>query len=129
MVEKSDEFIRRKELEFQKEKEKQIPKSIRDILDTGTHLFIREAWTFMQQQNYSEKVFVIERFNRISIEGIHENKQLKPGDKEYRFGYFIVGKKGRAENKWWWGQSCPLIPITDLDKLLTKAREEGTIEK
>ena len=49
------------------------------------------------------------------------------GDIEYRIGYYIVGKIGRAEDKWTWGQYCPIIPGHDLKKLLSNAKKEGTL--
>lgn len=128
MVETAEEFIERKIRIFQTEKENNRIKKIRDINDGASHHFVREAWTFMRQWNHPEKVFVIERFARRDIVGDYNNKQLKIGNKEYRFGYFIIAKKGNANGKWWWGQSCPLIPIEDLEKLFAKAKKEGTIE-
>jgi len=49
------------------------------------------------------------------------------GDIEYRFGYYIVGRIGRAAGRWVWGQFSPLIPQADLRVLLAKASSEGTL--
>lgn len=49
------------------------------------------------------------------------------GDIEYRFGYYVVGRIGRAAGRWTWGQFAPFIPREDLDVLLDKARAEGTL--
>jgi len=123
-IESAEEFIKRKNELF---KENNIIK-VKDISRTGNHFWIREAWTFMPQFNLNEKVFVIERLRRDSYEGQTEGqKQWDKGDIEYRFGYYIVGKIGRAKGRWVWGQFCPFIPKEDLKKLLKKAEEEGTI--
>ncbi|MBN1262829.1 MAG: hypothetical protein JW991_00565 [Candidatus Pacebacteria bacterium] len=94
----------------------------------GRHFWIREAWTFMPQSNLDEKVFVIERLRKESYEGkLSHRGQWKKGEIEYRLGYYIIGKTGRAKGKWVWGQFCPLIPANDLKKLLEKAKREKTI--
>ena len=119
-----EEFIRRKSDNFQ---ENRIIK-IKDIGRKGYHFFLREAWTFMPQSNLADKVFFIERLRKDSTDGelAYTDSWVK-GDIEYRIGYFIVGKIGRTMGKWIWGQFCPLIPKEDLDKLLAKAKEEGTL--
>jgi len=42
---------------------------------------------------------------------------------EYRFGYYTGNRKGR----WHFGQYALMLPTADLDALLQKAREEGTL--
>lgn len=102
---------------------------IKDIGREGRHLWIREAWTFMPQGNLDEKVFVVERLKKEGYEGkLAREKLWKKGDIEYRIGYYIVGRIGRAKGKWVWGQFCPLIPEKDLKKLLEKAKMEKTIQ-
>ncbi|MFA6533936.1 MAG: hypothetical protein WCT37_02055 [Patescibacteria group bacterium] len=124
-METSAEFIRRKKSAFSKGEDKFV--NVKDIGRKGKHYFEKEAITLMPQYNLNNKVFIIERLKRIKIEGDSEHKLLKNGDIEYRICYFIVGKIGKAKNKWWWGQSCPLIPAKDLKKLIQKAENEGTI--
>jgi hypothetical protein len=51
----------------------------------------------------------------------------KVGDLEYRFGYYLVGRIGKANGRWVWGQFSPMIPQEDLAQLLHKARAEGTL--
>jgi len=120
----AEDFIRRKNEYF---KENNIIK-VKDISRKGYHVWIREAWTFMPQFNMDEKVFVIERLRRKGYEGQTEGqKQWGKGDIEYRFGYYVVGKIGRAKGRWVWGQFCPFIPAEDLKNLLRKAEKEGTI--
>lgn len=86
----------------------------------------REAFTFMQQTNYPKKVFVIERLRKKEIfDGVSSKNEL--GDVEYRIGYYIVGKIGKAKDRWTWGQFCPLIPTEDFEKLIQKAKKENTI--
>lgn len=108
------EFIKRKSEEFERKKEKLI--SMKDISRKYKNYFVREAWTFMAQHNYKKKVFIVERL-----------KKKKDNEIEYRIGYYIVGKIGRARNKWTWGQFCPMIPQKDLEKLFKKAKKEKTI--
>jgi len=120
----AEEFIRRKNEYFKKNN---IIK-VKDISRRGYHIWIREAWTFMPQFNLDEKVFVIERLRRKGYEGQTEGqRQWGEGDVEYRFGYYIVGKIGRAKGKWVWGQFCPFVPKEDFSKLLNKAKQEGTL--
>lgn len=122
-METNQEFIKRKEEEFKKKK--LIP--MKDIGRMGKFFFEREAWTFMPQHNLENKVFVIERLRIVKKEGETTHKLVNVGDIEYRFGYYIVGKIGRANSRWTWGQFCPIIPVFDLEKLLQKARNEGTL--
>lgn len=120
----AEDFIKRKNEYLRKNK---IIKT-KDIGREGRHVWIREAWTFMPQGNLDEKVFVVERLRKENYEGrLAREKQWKRGDIEYRIGYYIVGKIGRAKGKWVWGQFCPLIPAEDLKKLLEKAKKERTI--
>ncbi|MCR4320064.1 MAG: hypothetical protein NUV74_06985 [Candidatus Brocadiaceae bacterium] len=95
-METYQEFINRKNAEFQNT----APKPFKDIGGKGSHGFKREAWTFMVQHNLKEKVFIIERLRRIEINGKTVHSDIKIGDIEYRFGYYIIGQIGRAKNKW-----------------------------
>jgi hypothetical protein len=117
------EFIKRKNKQFKKRKIIQI----KDIGRKGKHFFVREAWTFLPQSNLKNKVFVIERLRKESTEGKLAYGNWKKGDIEYRIGYYIVGKIGKAKGKWVWGQFCPLIPANDLKRLLEKAKKEKTV--
>lgn len=116
------EFIKRKDLQFRKD----LLIQMKDIERKGKFYFKREAWTFLPQYNYKDKVFLIERLKFVKKD---ENTRAKTkiGDIEYRFAYYIIGKIGKAKNKWTWGQFCPIIPGQDLKKLLRKAKKEGTI--
>jgi len=124
--ETTQQFIKRKKEQFEKDKDKLI--GMKDIGRKGRFYFIKEAITFMPQHNLDEKVFIIERLRKAKTEGkITHTKGWKKGEIEYRVGYYIVGRIGRAEGKWIWGQFCPLIPKADFDKLIKKAKREGTI--
>lgn len=105
-METDKEFIKRKSDEFKKNK----------IVSCRAITFYREAYTFMPQSNCEDKVFIVERLRG------EKNNEI-----EYRFGYYIVGRNGRARNKWVWGQFCPMIPQKDFKKLITKAEKEETI--
>lgn len=122
------EFIQRKQRQFERELGTQKTVSMKDIGRKGKHRFVREAWTFMQQYNLSEKVFVFERLQKVGIDGsvVHKRTQ-KNGEIEYRIGYFIIGKIGFMRGHWAWGQFCPVIPARDFTKLLQKAKREKTI--
>jgi hypothetical protein len=125
-METAEEFIKRKEEEFKREKSKEL--KFKDISRKGKHYFIREAWVFMKQFNLSEKVFIFERLRRVRVEGyITHTKNRDLGDIEYRFGYYIIGKIGNRAGKWTWGQYCPLIPIQDFEKLISLAKQKGVI--
>lgn len=127
LMETCQEFIKRKEAQFKNEKAL-IP--MKDIGREGTFYYKREAWTFMPQTNLSEKVFVIERIKLEKLDGnftYEGSKDNELGQVEYRIGYYIIGKIGKANGRWVWGQFCPLIPKDDFDKLFAKAKAEGTI--
>ena len=124
-IESVQEFIQRKEAQFEKEKSL-IP--MKDIGRKGKFYFKREAWTFMPQSNLSDKVFILERLRKEEFAGELAYKDTwKKGDIEYRLGYFIVGKIGRANGRWIWGQFCPLIPGGDFLMLIEKAKAEKVI--
>ncbi|MFA6485753.1 MAG: hypothetical protein WCT40_00070 [Candidatus Magasanikbacteria bacterium] len=133
-IESAKEFINRRSKHFQdvldkykKTKKDNLLKWLPDINRKGRYGFIREAWTLMPQFNTKEKIFIIERFRRVKIKRPITHKKLKIGEIEYRFGYYMVGKNGNKINKWTWGESCPIIPREDLEKLLKKAKKEKTI--
>ncbi len=124
-IESVQKFIKRKNEQFKKEQELI---SMKDIGRKGRFYFKREAWTFLPQSNSKEKVFVLERLRKEKFTGKLANKKLwKEKDIEYRVGYFIVGKIGRANGRWIWGQFCPLIPRKDFLALIWKGKREKTI--
>lgn len=124
-TETAKEFIARKNKSFKEQKDK--PVGMKDIGRKGRFYFIREAWTFMPQHNLKEKVFIIERLRSEKTEGALTHKNWQKGKIEYRIGYYIVGKIGRGRGRWLWGQFCPIVPLKDFDKLIAKAKKEGTV--
>jgi hypothetical protein len=125
IAETAAQFIDRKNIQWERERTKPI--RTKDVGREGFNTWIREAWTFHMQHNHSEKVLVIERLRRSAVLGVRAFLGgAEEGDIEYRFGYYIVGRIGRAAHRWTWGQYSPLIPHKDLDVLLAKARAEGT---
>ncbi len=119
-----EKFIKRKDLEFKHE----VEIKMKDIGRKGKKVFVREAWTFLPQHNNKDKVFLFERLRKLRYSGqLSYQKNWKRGDIEYRVGYFIVGKIGRAKDRWVWGQFCPMIPESDLDKLFKKAKKDKVI--
>ncbi|OGD63128.1 hypothetical protein A2215_01525 [Candidatus Berkelbacteria bacterium RIFOXYA2_FULL_43_10] len=123
MNESTSDFITRKNRDWEKN---DIVRT-KNITRRFNLIWKREAWTFMPQSNYNEKVFVIERLRKMKIDGKIKGHGENLGEVEYRIGYFIVGKIGRARGRWVWGQFCPLLPAQDLIELLGKAKEEKTI--
>jgi hypothetical protein len=118
----ADEFIAKKNADFAK---KPVIK-MKDIGRKGNHYWYREAWTFLVQSNNPKKVYVIERLRKESIDGTIAYGHWKDDDKAYRLGYYIVGKIGRTNGRWVWGQFCPLVLAQDLLPLLEKAKAEGS---
>ena len=92
----------------------------------GKKHWIIEARSLMTQTNHPGKVFVFERMRYLMSEG-KITKKVKKGSVQYRIGYYIVGKIGRMDGKWTWGQFCPTIPVEDFDKLISLAREDRTL--
>jgi hypothetical protein len=124
-METAQDFIKRKDIEFRKENSTVVTKN---ISRTGKFHWKREAWVFMPQSNYDKKVFLFERLRRDKYISNSNGKIMQEkGAVEYRIGYFIVGKVGRANQKWVWGQFCPLIPTEDFRKLIKKAEKEKII--
>ena len=125
--ESAEEFIARKNAQWEKDRANLI--RTKDVGRQGNHLWVREAWTFHVQGSYREKVLVIERLRRHGLQGVAAYRQddIEPAEIEYRFGYYIVGRIGRAAGRWTWGQFAPLIPQADLSQLLTKARAQKTL--
>lgn len=128
-------FIERKNQEFEKQKEKlRSPTNLKNLIGMkdigrkGKHFYKREAWTFLVQHNLKEKVFILERLQKMSIQGDIVHAQATPiGSREYRIGYYMIGKNGNKKDRWTWGQYCPMIPAEDLIPLLEKAKNEGVI--
>jgi hypothetical protein len=100
----------------------------KDIGREGTHNWVPDAWTFHIQHYSPEKVLTVERLRSVGHTGARAHVGgSSEGDIEYRFGYWIVGRIGRAAGRWVWGQFSSMIPERDLRELLEKATAEGTI--
>lgn len=112
---------------YRETKKDKYLKWLPDINRRGSYGLLREAWVFVRQYNITEKLFIIERFRRVKIKTPVTHKKLKIGEIEYRIGYYMVGKNGTKKNKWTWGESCPIIPGKDLNKLIKKAKKEKVI--
>src|SRR3990167_4732685 len=69
----------------------------------------------LRQSDYSGKIFVLQEI------------LFEDGKKELKLGYYIIGKKPRAKDKWVWGQFCPLFPKKDLERLIQKTKNRGII--
>ncbi len=133
-MESANQFITRTRRKFKKEYDKYTrePKDSRlkwlpDINRRGRYGTLREKWTLMKQYNIDGKILIVERFKLMKIKQPSSHPKLKVGDIEYRFGYYMLGMNGNRRNMWTWGESCPIIPKRDFDKLIKKARREKTI--
>lgn len=125
-METAEEFIARKSRQWAAELDR--VRRWKDIGRKGTHDWVREAWTFHVQSYSPEKVLTVERLRSVGHTGDRSHPGgSSEGDIEYRFGYWTVGRIGKARGRWVWGQFSPMIPERDLAELLRKAREEGTI--
>jgi len=69
----------------------------------------------LEQSNYPKKTFVLQELH------------FENGKKQIRIGYYIIGKKPGARDRWVWGQFCPFFPKQDLNKLIRKAKRKGII--
>ena len=125
--EKWQEFIHRKEEQFQKELDNRTSINMKDIGRKGSHQFLRVAWTFMVQHNLPQKVFLVERMERVGKKGKIAYTKRRHAEAEYRIGYYILGRIGHMRNRWAWGQFCPIIPLEDFQNLLNKGKKEKTI--
>ena len=131
-IETCKDFIKKKNKQFTEDRDNGELLKFKDIGEVKEgekkryYYFKREEWTFMQQHNIDEKAFVVERlkFDHADQEVTHK---LTHGEIQYRFGYFIVGKKGNKKDKWTWGQFCPIIPEKDFEKLIKQAKKDGVI--
>ena len=124
---KAEEFIEKKKKQFEKNKTRNF--KVKDISRKGYHVWRKESITLMPQSNYPEKVFVIERIKFVKTDGEITSNHRENDYYEYRIGYFIVGKIGKRNGHWTWGQYCPFIPLNDFHKLIKLAEKEGTILK
>lgn len=125
-MESAEQFIDRKSRQWESERDR--VRRWKDIGRGGTHNWLREAWTFHVQQNLPEKVIVVERLRSVGRTGTQAYAGgAREGEVEYRFGYWTVGRIGRAADRWVWGQFSPMIPEKDLEIVLAKARSEGTL--
>lgn len=104
--------------EYKMSKAKTLPKlkikklgSLTDINGKRKNFKIGKHVT-LRQSDYPEKIFVLQEI------------LFEDGKKELRLGYYIVGKKPKARNKWVWGQYCPFFPKQDLIKLIEKAKKK-----
>jgi hypothetical protein len=125
-MESADEFISRKNEEFERDQRKNKLIKTKDIARNGWNYWTRRAWTLMRQSDHREKVFVLERWEWVRQEGTVPISRTV-GKVEYRLGYFIVAKNGRSAGHWVWGQFCPLIPAEDVSRLLGLATKQGTL--
>jgi hypothetical protein len=126
MTESADEFIARKSAEWERERTQRKLIRMKDVNRQALHVYTREAWTFLRQDTYAEAVNVLERLTHLETIGTPA-VPLKLPATEYRLGYFIVGRIGSRSGKWTWGQFSPIMSAGDLERIVERARAEGTL--
>jgi hypothetical protein len=100
----------------------------KDMMQTGKHHYRIEQGTFRVQSNNPMKVHSIERLRWERFvpkrPGDKPRRDHNPDELAYRIGYWVVT---RREDDRVWGQYSLIAPVQDLESLLEKAREEGTL--
>lgn len=61
---------------------------------------------------------------KIYFERLHHGKPATL----LRICYFMLGKNGRAQNKWVFGQYAPMFKKGNLERLIAKAARKGILE-
>lgn len=86
----------------------------------GKFSFIRTAFVYVQQHNSKRKIIAFEIFEHTK-DDITEYHQLKKGETEYRFSYFMY-KKNKS-----WEEQVPraMIPPEAYHALMEKLRTMG----
>lgn len=126
MTETAVEFIVRKSAEWELERTRGTLLRMKDVNREAVHAYRRDAWTFLVQDTYAEAVNVLERLTHLQVIGTPAVSMKLPAT-EYRLGYFIVGRIGRASGKWTCGQFSPIMSAGDLERIVQSARAEGTL--
>lgn len=78
--------------------------------------FIIEDEIRHKQSNYPHKVLYLQKLRFTRDNSI-----------EYRFGYYIIGKKPKMKGKWVWGQFAPTMPKEDFVEIIKQATQKGWI--
>jgi hypothetical protein len=108
MRETASDFIARKSAEWEGERARGKLIRMKDVNREAIHVYRRDAWTFLVQDTYAEAVNVLERLTHLETIGVPAVPMKLPAA-EYRLGYFIVGRVGKASGKWTWGQFSPIM--------------------
>lgn len=124
--ESAEDFITRKSAEWKRDLELGRVIRMKDVGRDAVHTYRREAWTFLTQGTYAEAVNVLERLTHLQVDGTPAVAMTLPAV-EYRLGYWIVGRIGGKAGVWTWGQSAPIMSDGDLERIIDKARAEGTL--
>jgi hypothetical protein len=126
LAETAQQFIARKSAEWEAERNRGHVLRMKDIGQQGSHLYRRQAWTFMPQTNYEPGVLVLERLDHFDAEGEVAVPVTLPAI-EYRLSYWIIGRIGKSAGKWIFGQFSPIMTAGDLELLVAKAQVDGTL--
>jgi hypothetical protein len=126
VTETASEFIAQKSAGWERQRARGALIRMKDVNREAKHVYRRDAWTFLAQSTYAEAVTVLERLTHLETDGVPA-VPLKLPATEYRMGYFIVGRIGRASGKWVWGQFSPIMSAGDLEHIVEKAHAEGTL--
>jgi hypothetical protein len=119
MPETAADFMARKSAEWARDRDRGKLIPMKDVGRRAVQCWAREAWTLMPQSNYPAAVLTIERLRRVVVHG-DPAVPAPIGGVEYRLGYYIMGRNGRASGRWVWGQFAPMMPGGDLVALLRR---------
>ena len=98
MTETASDFIARKSAEWERQRARGKLIQMKDVNREAIHVYRRDAWTFLVQDTYPEAVNVLERLTHLETIGVPA-VPMKLSAAEYRLGYFIVGRIGRASGQ------------------------------
>ena len=85
---------------------------IKDIRGNTRHMLILDEVSQIQSTHPEKAIYLqLLRFEDTAQE-------------EIRIGYYVIGKKGKMNGKWVWGQYATMMPSTDLAAILRKAAKK-----
>jgi hypothetical protein len=122
----AEEFIERKCEQWEGERGKRSKRLVtKDVGRKAKQYWVRDKWTLVRSHDH--KVFTVERIVLDETRGTPAYGADSTGDVQYRIAYWIVGRIGKAKDRWVFGGFCPMVPADEFAPLLKQARDEGTI--
>jgi hypothetical protein len=68
---------------------------------------------------YATKAYLLQKLR------MDHGRGFEHGHDEFRIAYYMIGQKGRARNKWAFGQFAPIMSPDDLTAIIQRMRERG----